>query len=257
MNIIKCNNLKLNDINIFEIENVMRIYLTDVHPITSNGIFIRIGDKMNNQYEKRDMFIISFPLMENNNDIHNIIYKWSEFIVNYYNIDLTRTFTIVSIDPISISNINHINIQYSGTSINPEYFIREVANDIIEQMNKHLIEKYMDDNYPEIDIDDIDQQDKYNEILNQTVMEDIYKTFKYAEIYIPIQLNDSDIEFYLNGCIQTDSKVIDIINDIRKCLSFDNSNEIFKYDKTEIVYKFLSLEEGKLMEFDIITEHKN
>ena len=115
----------------------------------------------------------------------------------------------------------------------------------------------MDDNSPDIDIDDIDQQDKYNEILNQIVMEDIYKTFKYAEIYVPIQLNDSDIEFYLNGCIQTDSKVIDIINDIRKCLSFDNSNEIFKYDKTEIVYKFLSLEEGKLMEFDIITEHKN
>jgi hypothetical protein len=167
------------------------------------------------------------------------------------------TFTIVSIDPINVPNINHIKIQYSGTSINPEYFIREVANDIIEQMNKHLIEKYMDDNYPEIDIDDIDQQDKYNEILDQTDMEDIYKIFKYAEIYVPIQLNESDIEFYLNGCIQTDSKVIDIINDIRKCLSYDNSNEIFKYDKTEIIYKFLSSEEGKLMEFDIITEHKN
>ena len=143
MNIIKCSNLKLNDINIFEIENVIRIYLTDIHPITSNGIFIRIGNKMNDQYEKRDMFIISFPLLENNNDINNIVYKWSEFVVNYYNVDFTMTFTIVSIDPINVPNINHIKIQYSGTSINPEYFIREVANDIIEQMNKHLIEKYM------------------------------------------------------------------------------------------------------------------
>ena len=253
MNIIKNHNLKLNDINVLEIENVIRTYLTDIHPKTSNGIFIRIGNKVNNQYEKRDMFIISFPF----NDIHNIVYKWSEFIVNHYDIDLTRTFTIVSIDPISVKNIDHISIQYSGTSINPEYFIREVANDIIEQMNKHLIEKYMDDNYPEIDIEDIDQQDQYNEILDKTDMEDIYKIFRYAEIYVPIQLNDTDIEFYVNGCTQTNSKVINIINDIRKCLSFDNSSEIFKYDKTEIIYKFLSFEEGNLMEFDIITEHKN
>ena len=50
MNIIKCNNLKLNDINIFEIENVIKIYLTDIHPITSNCIFIRIGNKVNDQY---------------------------------------------------------------------------------------------------------------------------------------------------------------------------------------------------------------
>lgn len=186
MNTIKSHNLKLNDINLFEIENVIKTYLTDIHPITSNGIFIRIGNKVNDQYEKRDMFIISFPLLERNNDIYNIVYKWSEFIVNHYNIDLTKTFTIVSIDPISVTNINHINVQYSGTSINPEYFIREVANDIIEQMNKHLIEKYMDDNYPDIDIDDINQQDKYNEILDQTEMEEIYKIFKYAEIYVPI-----------------------------------------------------------------------
>ena len=46
--------------------------------------------------------------------------------------------------------------------------------------------------------------------------------------------------------------MIDIIDEIRECLDTDDTTEIFKYDKEEIVYKFGTNKEIK--SFNFITD---
>lgn len=85
---------------------------------------------------------------------------------------------ILSIDPLRIKDCNEIRIQYSGTHINPEGIIRNLTFDIIDQMNKHLIELYMDENYPEIDINDSEDKEEFNKIFDELDIDEIYEIYK-------------------------------------------------------------------------------
>ena len=239
----------MNNITIYDIEKKIRLYLETIHPKTSNGFIIRLSDKINIVYERRKSYIATFPLI-NQQIIEDILNKWSEYALNDIldNYDLTQLFTILSIDPIKISSDQtEINIKYAGEIINPENIIRCLTLDIIEQMNKHMIELYMDNNYPETE--------NYNEIFDKIELDDIYSEYPDVDIYVPLKLSsndESDIIFYLNATIKTNNHLIDIIDDIRISLNSDDVNEIISYEKEDIVYKF-----GKnkvLQSFTIITD---
>ena len=239
----------MNNITIYEIEKNVRLYLETIHPKTSNGFIIRLSNKINSVYERRKSYIVQFPLI-NQQIIEDIINKWSEYALNNIidDYDLNQLFTILSIDPIKIStNQTEINIKYGGEIVNPENIIRSLTLDIIEQMNKHMIELYMDNHYPDVD--------NYNEIFDKIEIEDIYFEYPDVDIYVPLKLSsndDDDITFYLNGTIKTTNHLIDIIDDIRMSLNSDDTNEIISYDKEDIVYKF---GKNKVMQnFSIITD---
>lgn len=262
----------LNNINIYDVENSIKLYLIEKHPNHSNGFIIRLGDILENSFNRRRSYIIKFPYLSESKElqieeINLIIFKWSEFaleniIINY---DLNQLMTIISIDPLNIDKIfNNISIIYAGTSINPEDIIRLISSDIIEQMNKHLLELYMDETYPNIDITDISQIEQFNEIFDNISIENIYEIYKYADVYVPITLSYNNLEnkdinsnvesntIYLNGTINTFTKSVDIIDDIRICLDSDDTNENFKYIKEDIIFKFKLNNEIK--SFAIITD---
>ena len=254
----------MNNILINEVENNIRIYLETKHPIESNGFIIRLSDNINQIYERRRSYIVRFPFI-NPEIINQIVDSWSEYALNNIieDYDLNQPMTILSIDPLKFSTIySDIVIMYSGEVINPEIIIRKLSIDIIEQMNKHMIELYMDQSYPEIDIDNPQQRDQFNEIFNNIEMEQIYGIYPQVEIYIGLDLKSNsnpnfdselgDITFYINGTIETKSQIIDIIDDIRLCLDSDNQNEIISYDKDDIVFKYRSNKE--LQNFSIITD---
>jgi hypothetical protein len=166
--------------------------------------------------------------------------------------------TICSIDPIKFSSVSDIIIRYSGEVINPELIIKKLTFDIIEQLNKHIIELYIDEHYPHIDIDDDTQRTNFNKIFDNIKLEEIYKIYPFVEIYVPLNINSDldssskDIIFYLNATINTTDHIINIIDDIRECLDSNDTNEIITYDKEEIVYKFGS--NKQLASFNIITD---
>ena len=232
---------KLSDLTIYDIENVLRQYLVEVQPKDSNGFLIRLSNIMNNNFERRRSYIISYPI---DSKIDDIINNWSTFAIEYIidNYDLTDIMNIVSIDPLKIKDIEDIKIQHSGTYINPEGIIRNLTMDIISQMNKHLIELYMDNYYPEIDIDNSEDREIFNKIFDELDINEIYDIYKNTVIYVPIKLttNNEDKIFYLHGNILTNSKYNDIIDNIRECLDTNEINEILTYDKDEIIYNFNS-----------------
>ena len=245
-------------INIYDMENIIKNYLTAKHPSGSNGFLIRLEDKLENSYSRRRSYIILFPLLKlNKNEIINqIIDKWTQYAIEHIinNYDLNHEFTIVSIDPICIEKkINDITIQYSGITINPEDIVKSISTDVIEQMNKRIIELYMDTKYPTIDIADSEQKEQFDNIFNHTEMNTIYETYPFADVYIPINLtksnNDMNIMICINGTINTSAQVIDIIDDIRNCLDTDDTTEIFKYNSDEIVFKFGHNKEIKTFNF--------
>lgn len=260
--------IKYNHIDIYQLNDVIKNYLLTKHPLHSNGFIIRIldNDNENINYERRRAYIITFPHISNEiekkeNDSNEIISMWSEYaimnIIENYNY-LTEL-SLLSIDPINVSkNIDKINIQFSGSISNPEVLVRNLTLDIINQMNKHLMEYYIDKHYPDIDITDSEQLETFNEKFDDIDIESIYELYPYAEVYIPIEviINGSKTEnnqvFYVNGTISTSMKYIDIIDDIRLCLDFNDKNEILKYDKDEIVYKFSK--NKKIVQFEIITD---
>ena len=184
--------------------------------------------------------------------------KWSMYAIDNIieDYDINKEFTIVSIDPLKFStNQLDITICYGGNSINPEILIKKLCIDIIEQMNKHLIELYMDSNYPHIDIEDQDDREKFNEIFDNLDMNDLYNKYLTAEIYIPLKLKSSTINdtiFYINGTISTKYHIINIVDSIRSCLDSDDIQEIITYDKDDIIYKFSC--NNILQEFSIITD---
>lgn len=228
---------KLSELNIYEIENTLKSYLLEKHPKESNGFLIRLSNTLNNNFERRRSYIIAYPI---DTKIDEIIDSWTTYalenVVEDY--DLNMIMNILSIDPLKIRDCNEIKIQYSGTYINPEGIIRNLTFDIIDQMNKHLIEIYMDENYPEVDIND----SEFNKIFDDLNIEEIYDFYKKTDIYVPIKLSISDNNkiFYLTGTIFTNSKYNDIIDDIRSCLESEDINEKLTYDKDEIVYNFKS-----------------
>jgi hypothetical protein len=245
------NNLLLNDV-----ENIIKIYLQTKHTINSNGFLIRLSDNINAVYERRRSYIVKFPTLDQD-IIYQIINRWTEYALDNIieNYDLNQQMTILSIDPLKFStDQSDITIKFSGEVINPEIIIRKLSIDIIEQMNKHLIETYMDKHYPYIDMDDINQREEFNEIFDNIDLNDIYAEYPQAEVYVPLSLrsNDDDITFYINGTILTTHHLINIIDDIRLCLDSNNKNEIINYDKDDIVYKFVS--NKKLQDFNIITD---
>jgi hypothetical protein len=251
----------MNKINIYDMENIISSYLTDKHPQKSNGFIIRLEDIIQNSYSRRRCYIIQFPLfqLDKQNIIYQIMEKFSQFAIEHIidNYDLNHEFTIISIDPININKkITDIFIQYSGMTINPEDIIKSISQDIISQMNKRIIELYMDNNYPDIDIADNDQREEFNKIFDQIEINTIHDKYPYVDIYVPINFtksnDDTNIMIYINGTIKTSTQVIDIIDNIRTCLDTDDTNEIFKYDKDEIVYKFDSNKEIK--SFNFITD---
>ena len=261
---------KYKQIDIYQLETTIKNYLLKIHPHHSNGFVIRILDidSENPNYERRRSYIVTFPYISNESelnkedDVNKILNTWSEYamfnVVENYN--FLNEISLLSIDPINISkNITDINIQFSGSVSNPELLIRSLTFDIIEQMNKHLIEYYMDIEHPEVDINDSEQLEEFNKIFDDIDIEAIYERFKFADVYIPIEVKMANSEkrtnnlvFYVNGTIRTDMKHIDIIDEIRSCIDFNDKNEILKYDKEEIVYKFGN--NKKVMQFEIITD---
>jgi len=267
--IIDNKSLGMHKINIYDMEKTINSYLMDKHPSKSNGFIIRLEDIIENSYNRRRCYIVQFPnlLLNKENIIYQIMEKWTQYAIEHIisNYDLTHEFTIVSIDPIIIDkDIEDVSIKYSGTTINPEDIVKSVSFDIISQMNKRIIEQYMDTNYPDIDIADSDQIDKFNEIFDQIDMDIIYEKYPYADVYIPINFTvsnananadtntDTNEIIYINGTIHTSAQIIDIVDEIRSCLDTDDTNEIFKYDKDEIVYKFGPNKEIK--SFNFITD---
>ena len=246
------NNLLLN-----EIETKIKIYLETIHPKESNGFIIRLADYINTIYERRRSYIIKFPFI-NQSNINNIVDKWSMYAIDNIieDYDINKEFSIVSIDPLKFST-NQINITicYGGYTINPEILIKKLCIDIIEQMNKHLIELYMDTNYPDIDIEDPNDREKFNEIFDNLDMDILFNKYQIADVYIPLQLKSSTINdtiFYINGTISTKYHIIDIVEDIRNCLDTDDVQEIITYDKDDIIYKFNC---NKILQnFSIITD---
>ena len=233
----------MNNLLINEIETKIRIYLETIHPKESNGFIIRLADCINTIYERRRSYIIKFPLI-NQLNINNIVDKWSMYAIDNIieDYDINKEFTIVSIDPLKIStNQIDITICYSGYTINPEFLIKKLCIDIIEQMNKHLIELYMDVNYPDIDIEDPNDREKFNEIFDNLDMNELYNIYSTADIYIPLQLKSSTINdtiFYINGTISTTYHIINIVDSIRNCLDTDDIQEDIIYDKDDIIFKF-------------------
>ena len=254
------DNLKLNNITIDEIESVINYYLKNKHPSHSNWFIIRLGDNITQIHERRRSYIIKFPLINTKEDINQIINTWSDYALNNIieNYNITQQMTICSIDPIKFSSVSDIIIRYSGEVINPELIIKKLTFDIIEQLNKHIIELYIDEHYPHIDIDDDTQRTNFNKIFDNIKLEEIYKIYPFVEIYVPLNINSDldssskDIIFYLNATINTTDHIINIIDDIRECLDSNDTNEIITYDKEEIVYKFGS--NKQLASFNIITD---
>jgi hypothetical protein len=251
----------MHKINVYDLENIINSYLTDTHPSNSNGFIIRLEDLVENSYNRRRCYIVLFPLLNSlkNEIITQIMDKWTQYVIEHVisNYDLNHEFTVTSIDPICVEKkIDEVIIQYSGTNINPEDIVKSISLDVIEQMNKRIIELYMDTNYPEIDIADSENREQFNEVFDQIDMDIIYDKYPYADVYIPINLTKSNDEtnvmIYINGTIKTSSKLIDIIYEIRECLDTDDTNEIFKYDKDEIVYEFGQNKEIK--SFNFITD---
>ena len=251
-------NYSMNNILINDVEHYIRLYLESKHPSDSNSFIIRLSDNLDQIYERRRTYIVQFPLI-NQQIIEQIVDKWTDYAINNIieNYNLNQQMTILSINPIKFSTIQtDITIQYYGETINPEILIRKLTIDIIEQMNKHLIEVYMDKYYPEIDIDDPEHSDQYNEIINIVEMEQIYSIYPFVEIYIPLNLKSksetNEITFYINGTIDIRSHIVDIIDDIRLCLDSDNIDEIIIYDKEDIIYKYGA--NKQLQNFSIITD---
>jgi hypothetical protein len=192
--------------------------------------------------------------------IDQIIDKWTNYALENIieNYDINKELTIVSIDPlVSTIEYDDIIISFGGQTINPEYIIKNLCVDIIEQMTKHLIELYMDENYPHIDIEDPTQREEFNEIFDQLDMNEIYTKYSIAEIYIELNLKSDtidDVVFYINGTISTISHFIDIVDQMRNCLDTNNIQETIIYDKNDIIYKFSN---NKILEdFSIITDPK-
>ncbi len=235
----------MNNITINQIEVIIKNYLIHSHPKHSNGFIIRLSEIIKTHYEKRKSYIVNFPLIDSINNIDDIVCSWSNYLLDNLidDYDLTKEFTISSIDPINIQKIFlNTYVQYSGETISPEILIKSISVDIIEQMNKLLIEKYMDEFYPELDIDDSEQNEQYNQIFDMIDMEQIYESYPSAEIYLPLKLNieskSDTIELYLNAIISTKYQIIDIIDDLRICFDFNDTSETLVYDKEEIIYKF-------------------
>ena len=239
----------MNNLTICDIEGKLRFYLEKKHPKQSNGILIRLSDELNEIYERRRLYIVKFPHIINQQNIESILNKWSEYALNDIidNYNLMQLLTIVSIDPIKLPILNDdIVIQFGGETINPETIIRKLCLDIINEMNKHIVELYTDNYYPEVN--DI------NTIINEIELEDIYNKYPEVEIYIPLKLKteDEDVDFYLNGTIKTTNHIIDIIDDIRLCISSNDINEKIEYEKEEIIYKFGN--NKSIQNFSIITD---
>lgn len=255
------NHIKMSNIDISDIEKVLESYLKTVHPLDANGFIIRIADVQKNNYERRRIYIVNFPYIKNTFlNIDDIISTWSDYALSNIieNYDLNQLFTIISIDPIRINkDFDEVIIQYSGSSLNPENLIRSLCLDIINKMNQRLIELYMDETYPNIDIADSKQYDEYNRLFDNIDIDDIYHKYKMADIYIPIKLTSDDNQFepttfYINGTLDTKNQLIDIIDDIRSCLQTDDIDEKLEYSADEIIYKFGT--NIKTKEFAIITD---
>lgn len=249
----------MNNLLINEVESKIRIYLESIHPKKSNSFIIRLGDCINTIYERRRSYIVKFPLIDHH-IINQIIDKWTNYALENIieNYDINKELTIISIDPLTTTiEYNDILITYGGQTINPEYIIKNLCMDIIEQMNKHMIELYMDENYPHIDIEDHKQREEFNVIFDELNMDDIYSRYPIVEIYIELNLKSDiidDVVFYINGTISTKYHIIDIVDDMRNCLDTNNIHETIMYDKNDIVYKF---SKDKILEsFSIISDPK-
>ena len=171
-----------------------------------------------------------FPYIFNKDELLNI---WLDFALTKIE---ESNLTLISIDPLKINeNFDKIDVFYSGYDINPEDFIKSLSFDIVEQMNKHLVEIYMDNNYSSIDIED----PEYNIIFDNIEMEDLYNIYPYCTINIPIIITTEEIlEVLIYGIIKTNYSAIDIIDDIRQCLISNDTTESFEYNKDDIIYKY-------------------
>lgn len=281
----KSNKPNLDNITLYELENILFYYFDNAHPIDSNGFIIRIGDILENSQNRRRSYFVNFPEMTNLNNelisklhneiISNFVSYGSENIIP--NNDLNYQFTIISIDPIKVSTLfDTVKITYGGVNVNQEDLIRTMSMDIINFMYKHLIEYYMDQHYPNIDIDDKEQLDIFNDIFDNLDIDEICLLYPMVEVYVGINFISKDkqitqnllsllpqtCEIYLNGIIHSNYKIIDIIDAIRECLNSDDPNEIFTYSKDDIVFKFINansmekIKKSDIGTFCLITDPK-
>lgn len=249
--------MKLDNIDIYAIEDVLREFLSNqIIDEKSNGLLIRLADTLPNSYTRRRMYIIEYP----EKDINKILNRWSEYALDNIieNYDLLKLFTIVSIQPLKIPNVKDFLIKYSGHTIVPEDLIKKVTTAIIDNMHNHLLEYYMDEYHPEIDI--ANSEEEYD-----IDLEEVYETFPLVQVYVPIKEVNSNETFYLNGTIRSTSVYVDIINEIRLTLDFDDLAEQLELKEDEIIYKYIPKEGTKLWNhelhnniklenFEIITE---
>lgn len=249
--------IKLDDIELYKLPSIIKDYVMTIHPKNSNGFIIRLKDIINQHFERRRSYIIIFPKQI---EIDKIEDAFSDFMMKNIVIDndVMMKVTVLSINPINImkqKEITEISITSSGETINPESLVKMICIDIIEQMNKHLVEVYMEHIHPELTMDDSFELEKYNEIINDINMTEIYEKYKYADVYVPINIKSNDIKntftFYINGTILTSANIIDIVNDIRNCLDSNDTSEIFEYNKNEIIFKYAN--DIKVKSFEIIT----
>lgn len=259
--------LKFNQIEVYEIENILRHFFANLRPPESNGFLIRFGDKINN-FNRRRSYIVNYPINDISDnltdhplinmliDVNDITDKFISYVVeNVLNFDLNAKITIVSINAIKVNKkFNQTQIIFSGSDLNLEDLILEISTDIIQNMSLRLTEYYMDVNYPDIDITDPEDKEKFDLIFDNLDIDDIFESYPIVDVYVPLTLkvNDEHINIYLNGTISTNSKIVDIIDSIRLSLDTNDINEQITYSSDEIIYKFETT--NLLNDFVLITK---
>jgi len=228
--------------SIFDIQIDIIKYFTNVHNKNNNCVLLSLIEKISHSHDKITNYYINYPLEINVEDIYN---RWLEYAIENLNIN---KLSLLSISSINVEYcFSKIDIICGDININPEEFIRKLCFDIIENLNIHLIEMYRDNYY-----DDYNDHE-YNEVFNNTDMQDIYDIYPTVNILVPITLekDNNKTEFFISGTIKTNFNVINIIDDIRECLESDDLTEIFNYEGCNIEYEYGNFKEIK---FDLYSE---
>ena len=243
--------MKLDNITIVKLINVFKQYLIEKKNNNFNLIILRITMTLTKTNEQTNNYEVCLP---EKYDINDVITCFSNYIIDNLtnNYDVNKLITLTSIDIFRTNkSYDDIKIACIKNTITQENFIRKLCVDIIDQMNKHLFEQYMEENYNYIDIYDENDKEMYIDIINNISMKDVYDKYKFVTIYVPIDVMNKDIRFFINGHISITSTAITIMKDIRECLE-NNIEDEFNYDKSEIIYKFTN--SNIKIKFDIISD---
>lgn len=246
--------MELHDIELYTIPTIIKSFLSK----DNNSVRVVIIDNISKIFSRTRVYDITYPIPVNADDVENAFSNYMMSNIVEDNNILKKVSVVLSICKNTKDDVTKISIIYYGQTTNPDNLIKKVCVDIIEQLNKHLIEYYMDEKYPDLSLEDPEQKEKYNEIINNIEFSEIYNTYKHVDVYVPINIVSNTIHnkttFYLNGTITTSSQIINILDNIRECLDSDDMSEVFEYNKDDIVFKYGNMKE--LKQFTIITNAK-